>query len=146
METTKTIQFAVKALIFDGDKFLAVHQRTAKSPKFELPGGKLEFGETAEETVIREVLEETGLRITPLKLVDTWNYVTETRQITGIIYLCSAENPTNIILSDEHDQYRWLSTDPESLEKMNRLFKPQMLRWNWNELKSSVVYSATHML
>ena len=130
----RRIEFAVKALIIKNRKFLAMHQTTIKSPKYELPGGRMQFGETAEETVAREVYEETRLRITPIRLVDTWNFVTDARHITGVIYLCSAKNTKNIVLSDEHDQYEWLSPDAESLEKMQRLFKPQMLRWDWDIL------------
>ena len=98
------------------------------------PGGSVEPGESFVTSAIREAFEETGLRVTPLRLVDTWNYVTEKVQITGIIYLCIADNPEKIILSDEHDEYMWLGTDPQSLEIMNRLFNPQMLKWDWNEL------------
>jgi len=130
----KTIEFAVKGLVICDGKFLAVHKASIKSPKFELPGGRMNFGEMAEETLIREMTEEIGLHVKPVKLVDTWNYVAETNQVTGIIYLCVAENPENIILSEEHDAYEWLSPTPESIDKMNRLFKPQMLRWDWNEL------------
>jgi len=135
MENGK-IEFAVKALIFNGEKFLAVHKSAIQSQRYELPGGRMLFGETAEETVKREVLEETGLRVVPLKLVDTWNYVTESHQITGIIYLCASESLDNIVLSDEHDRYEWLCSDTISLEKMNRLFRPQMLTWDWNALKN----------
>ncbi|MCL2558604.1 MAG: NUDIX domain-containing protein [Treponema sp.] len=134
MENVKLIRFAVKALILNGNKFLAMRRSAEKSPKFELPGGGMEFGETAEETVIREVFEETGLTVAPVKLVDTWNYVTQTLQITGIIYLCVAENPNNVILSAEHDRYEWMDANAESFEKINRLFRPQMLKWDWNEL------------
>ena len=128
------IEFAVKGLVFCGNKFLAVHKAKIKSPKFELPGGKMNFGETAEQTIIREMKEEVGLDVTPVKLVDTWNYLTETNQITGIIYLCVIDKPQHIVLSEEHDIYEWLGNDSESLEKMNSLFNPQMLRWDWDEL------------
>jgi len=133
----KLIEFAVKALIFNGEKFLAVHKSAIQSQRFELPGGRMLFGETAEDTVKREVMEETGLRIIPLRLVDTWNYVMETQQITGVIYLCIAEageDLDKIVLSDEHDRYQWLNTDENSLSIMNRLFRPQMLKWDWHAL------------
>ena len=134
----KLIEFAVKALIIKDGKFLAVHKRAIKSPGFELPGGRMIFGETAEETVIRETMEETGLHITPILLVDTWNFVSETRQVTGIIYLCALTNGDNVNLSDEHDKYEWLTITEESFKKMNRLFAPQMRRWDWEFLKVSV--------
>ena len=133
MLSTNKINFAAKALVISDDKFLAVRKKSIASDKFELPGGKMEFGETAEETVVREVLEETGLKIRPVKLLDTWNYVAETFQVTGIIYLCVTDD-NHIVLSDEHECYEWLAAKPESFEKMNRLFRFQMFKWNWNEL------------
>ena len=143
----KRIEFAVKALIINNGKFLAMHQTTIKSLKYELPGGRMQFGETAEETVAREVYEETGLRITPIRLIDVWNFVTDARQITGVIYLCSAKNTENIVLSDEHDQYEWLSSDAESIEKMQRPFKPQMLKWDWDALidESEAIYKLSEV-
>ena len=135
MSTTnnnKLIEFAVKALIVNECSFLAL--RDSKHPKYELPGGRMEFSETAEETVIREVMEETGLQIAPISLLDTWNFVSETRQITGIIYLCKIINGDKVNLSDEHDVYEWLPATAESFEKMNRLFAPQMRKWDWKIL------------
>ncbi|MCL5667209.1 MAG: NUDIX domain-containing protein [Patescibacteria group bacterium] len=37
--------------------------------KWELPGGTLEFSETPEETVVREVKEETGLNVEIIRLL-----------------------------------------------------------------------------
>jgi len=135
----KLIQFGVKALLIRDNKFLAMHRRTSKHAKYELPGGRMEFGETAEETVIREVMEETGLQITPISLVDTWNWMGDTTwQVTGIVYLCTHANGDSIVLSDEHDEYVWFPATEESFEKMNIIFAPQMRKWDWNILLTKV--------
>ena len=38
--------------------------------KLGIPGGVVELGETAEEAVVREVEEETGIRVKPLRVLD----------------------------------------------------------------------------
>ena len=43
--------------------------------KFALPGGKMEFGELPDEAFIREVEQETGIIITPLKPIDIWTWI-----------------------------------------------------------------------
>ena len=55
------INIRVGAIILKGDRFLMV--RNAHSDYFYSVGGRIKFGETAEEAVIREVLEETGARM-----------------------------------------------------------------------------------
>ena len=61
---------AVSAAIFRDGRVLIV--RRARPPAhglYTLPGGGVELGETLEEAVIREVREETALKIKPLGLV-----------------------------------------------------------------------------
>ncbi|OPX45998.1 dihydroneopterin triphosphate pyrophosphatase [Ruminiclostridium hungatei] len=93
----------------------------------------MEFGESAEETVIREVSEETGLTIKPVKLLDTWNSVKEDYQITGIIYSCIIEKG-EVRLSAEHDRYEWLNADATEIDKLHKVFREKMVNWDWNKL------------
>lgn len=60
---------AVSAAIFRDGRVLIV--RRAQPPAqglYTLPGGVVELGESLEQAVVREVREETGLRIEPLAL------------------------------------------------------------------------------
>src|ERR1700761_2768357 len=60
---------AVSAAIFRDGRVLIV--RRARPPAhglYTLPGGGVELGETLEEAVIREVLEETALEVKPVAL------------------------------------------------------------------------------
>jgi 8-oxo-dGTP diphosphatase len=58
----------VGAIVFKGDSILMV-ERAGKPLKgyWSLPGGLVETGETLEEAVRRETLEETGLHVRPVE-------------------------------------------------------------------------------
>jgi 8-oxo-dGTP diphosphatase len=59
--------FAVAAR--DGRVALALITRAGESPYYDLPGGALEAAETAEQAMVREVGEETGLAVQPLRVL-----------------------------------------------------------------------------
>jgi 8-oxo-dGTP diphosphatase len=131
MQIDKKIYFAVKAFIINKGKFLVMHKTGVKEDLWELPGGRMEFGETAEETLLRELIEETGLIVTPIRVLDTWNFVGVEYQITGIIYLCKLDND-EVKLSDEHDKYEWVNADIKVIDKMYNVFKDKMINWDWD--------------
>ena len=76
----------------------------------DLPGGTLEDGETYKQAAVRETFEETGINVGEkmLKLVFEKKVSSPNRPVSGKIYMVSVEkNQIDIILSWEHDQYRW---------------------------------------
>jgi mutator protein MutT len=114
--------FSVCAFVwhdFAGVKKLFLPRR-AKTKKFypdvfELPGGHVDWGETFEHAVVREVQEEFGMRI---KVGDPFHVFTYDNHIKGshsveIIYFASFTDPIeNIKLAaDDHSEYKWLSEE-----------------------------------
>ena len=64
------------AIIVQADRVLLV--RRAHPPlqgEWSIPGGLVETGETTKEAVIREVREETGLEIEPVRLVEVFERI-----------------------------------------------------------------------
>jgi 8-oxo-dGTP diphosphatase len=61
----------VGAIVIDAGRVLLVQRAQEPSKgKWSLPGGMLELGESLHEGVVREVQEETGLKVEPVELVE----------------------------------------------------------------------------
>lgn len=133
--------FSTKALIIEDNKFLAMYKIVGGKRWWDLPGGRMEFGETAEETLFREIREELGVEIKPIKLIDTWNYMSnENSQTVGVIYyseIISGE----IIISEEHDGYEWIRIDDIGKVFTRETFLERMRTWNWELIMdNSIVF------
>lgn len=56
-------------------KILLLHRNTSKRTQWEVPGGKIDEGETAEQTAIREIEEELGVKVQTVKLLGKAEFV-----------------------------------------------------------------------
>jgi ADP-ribose pyrophosphatase YjhB (NUDIX family) len=63
---------SVSAVIFDRKRRLLLQQRS-DGGQWGLPGGSVEIGESVRDAVAREVLEETGLRVTAGRLIGIYS-------------------------------------------------------------------------
>ena len=65
----KLIRKAVRCYLVKDNKVVVTKykEENKKAGYYEIPGGKIEEGETSEQTAIREMKEETGLKIKNLK-------------------------------------------------------------------------------
>jgi len=110
-----------------GDKifYLLLHYPSnTKSPKeyWDLPKGHIEKGEKLEDTVKREVEEETGLKdiefIEGFKETIKYFFKWENKNILKFVTFYLAETKTrDVKISEEHIDYEWLPYK-EALEKL----------------------------
>ena len=98
------------AVIINDQKILCVQRGTHKYPyltnKWEFPGGKMEAGETEEQTIVREIREELHMDIHPKEKLLTVEHTYPDFHLTMHTYLCEAE--TNTPTLTEHTAYKWL--------------------------------------
>jgi ADP-ribose pyrophosphatase YjhB (NUDIX family) len=82
--TPSTPAIGVGGLIFDdaGRVLLVCRKHPPQAGLWHIPGGRLEPGETLTECCRREVLEETGIEVTPSKIVAVAD-----RNIEGFHYI-----------------------------------------------------------
>ena len=101
-------QVFVAAVMFDEDKKILLVKSTYKRfHLWGLPGGSLEYGEHPEKAVIREVLEETGLKICIERflLVNSWR-----PDRVGLYYLCRIVDGT-FHPSEEVSEFAYFSVE-----------------------------------
>ena len=107
---------AVKAVILKENKALVLCRSKNEMEgsymnshqKWDLPGGGLHFFEKAEEGLLREIAEETGLAVEigpPLSLFDV---IKHHIHLCIFTYACRWKGG-EVSLSDEHESYFWLT-------------------------------------
>jgi len=96
------IPVSVKAVVDFGGRIPLLRN---ERDEWELPGGKLEVGESPEDTVRREVREELGLwlAIEDLDLAHAWVYtITPQRHVLVIAYAASYSGSETPRVTSEH--------------------------------------------
>jgi len=110
---SKPLGVAGKAIIRKDVQILLL-QRSSKSgfdpDLWELPGGKIDYGENLVDALEREVKEEVGLVIKIGRPFKTWHFYKDPFWVTGVTFLCDYISG-NVNLSSEHADYVWI--DPE---------------------------------
>lgn len=111
------IWVATKAFVVYNKKVLILRESggyadgTNKS-RYDVVGGRVEPGQRFDESLLREVKEETGLDVKIGKpfFVNEWRPVVrgEQWQIVGTFFECLSESD-KVILSKDHDEYLWIN-------------------------------------
>jgi 8-oxo-dGTP pyrophosphatase MutT (NUDIX family) len=118
-----SLQFAQKAVVTLDDSKILLVRKSADDPnrpgKWDLPGGRLKAGEELDSHLIREVLEETGFRVTPGDLIDLWDWYLRSNgeyvRVLAVSRYCRLESDAMSQTCLEPDDYiseqRWFSLD-----------------------------------
>jgi len=109
----------VKGIVRKNDRILVLVKQNGK---LDLPGGRIENGETVESALQREVSEETGLKVEIHDPVEEWSfYKTPDQLIKGITLEC-AYLDGEVTLCGEHKGYFWAAVDSLNSLSFNRNF------------------------
>jgi 8-oxo-dGTP diphosphatase len=105
----KTIEVTAAIIIQDGKVFATQRGYGDWKGWWEFPGGKMEPGETPQEALTREILEELDAEIEIGELLDTveWDY--PAFHLKMHCFLCTLVSES--IHLNEHEDAAWLSTE-----------------------------------
>ena len=115
MSRTEIVELTVLCLLHQNGKYL-LQDRIKKDWKgFTLPGGHVEPGESIVDAVVREMKEETGLRIMDPKLCGVKQFPIEKGRY--IVFLFEATQYEGELCSSKEGKMHWIRT--EELDKVN---------------------------
>ncbi|WP_270814937.1 (deoxy)nucleoside triphosphate pyrophosphohydrolase [Hungatella effluvii] len=128
----KTIE-VVAAIIVEEDKVLATQRGYGEfQGGWEFPGGKVEFGETPESALKREIKEELDVEIEIDTYVDTVEYDYPQFHLTMHCYKCrmldeqlmlKEHEASKWVSQDELNEIDWLAADRIVVERMRKRIK-----------------------
>ncbi len=114
------IRPGVSAIILTTEGLLL--QRRSDNGLWGLPGGSVEPGESVSEAVVREVREETGLDVTPLRLIGVYSAPANGQVVTypdgNVIHYVSSNFECRVVggaLACNHESLELGWFDPERL-------------------------------
>lgn len=98
-----------------------------------LPGGKIDYGETIEQSIVKELMEETSLVCTASRFLfyqDSLPPEAGSMHCINLYFECSVTG--TIVLNDESSEFAWIGT--EDLGKYRIAFKNDIgLMRYWKE-------------
>jgi ADP-ribose pyrophosphatase YjhB (NUDIX family) len=121
---------AVHAFCFYGDKMVVVY--SAKKGYWTPPGGSIEPGETYEQAVVREVLEETNMRVVSQQLIGFLDIFEPSRIVRQTRSFCIVEPNGDF------------TSDPDGDVTEIKLIEPKDVKnyFNWGEIGERILEQA----
>ena len=108
------VEFTNLCMVRDGDRVLVIDREKESRQGMTLPGGPVEAGESFTEAVIREVKEETGLRIASPQICGMKDWVED--GIRYVVFFYKTEKFDGDLISSEEGEVWW-----EDLKELPKL-------------------------
>lgn len=113
----KKYPVSIKGIIAYEDKLILLKN---ERNEWELPGGKIDPGESPEECLAREIQEELGLEVQVGPPVYAWMYhILKRVRVFVVAYDCAllTPSPPQVVISNEHQGFDWFARN--QLEGLN---------------------------
>ena len=91
-------------VLIENNSLLLVKQKLANNKNWSLPGGRVEPGETLEQALIREMKEETGLDVEPIRMLYVCDVEASGNTVLHITFLCKRVGGKLTLPTNEFDE------------------------------------------
>lgn len=96
-------------MIYDDDKVLVLDRLDPRWPGITFPGGHIELKESFVESTIREVYEETGLKVSNLKLCGIKQWTQKDDSYRYIVLFFKTNTFTGELKSSKEGKVFWIN-------------------------------------
>ena len=131
-----SIRVGCSVLIKSNDKLLlGIRNKEPNKGMIITPGGGVELFESMEETVKREIMEETGLEITNIKQLKTYEIINEPNEHRIIIYWSADYDKNSVHSATDLSYAKFYSKDEikdlDNLGNLSSITKQVLSDNNW---------------
>lgn len=130
----------VKALVINAERKVLLLERDhpLRGSYWDIPGGRLQKGESQRETLLREIKEETGLshfsEVSPLMMTVTDIRIPAHDGEVGLIFsvfMIRVSDSFDPVLSEEHIHFKWCLLQ-EAADKLKAQYPEDFIKMLFN--------------
>jgi 8-oxo-dGTP diphosphatase len=107
------VRILAKIFVSNDDGEILLLQRSvndeSRALSWDLPGGNVDYNENPNQTVLRELSEETGLVVNDSR-IQSVGFETQPQYMIVLLFMGFTES-TRVVLSTEHEKYKWVKPE-----------------------------------